>query len=215
VDAFHHYEAGVRHLRRVDPVMRRVIERIGPCKPEWVGRRDRFATLTSAILHQQLALAAAQTITRRFLALYSRDGRPAAARWPRPEELLATDARRLRSAGVSRQKIAYLRDLAARAADGRLRFARFARMPDEAVIANLTEVKGIGQWTAEMFLMVIGRPDVLAVGDLGLQHGFRQVYGLRKLPSADKMRRLAEPWRPYRTVGCWYIWAARRMRDVL
>jgi DNA-3-methyladenine glycosylase II len=212
VDAFHHYAAGVRHLRSVDPVMRRVIERIGPCKPDWVGRRDRFATLASAILHQQLAVAAAQTITRRFLALYARNGRP---RWPRPEELLASHARRLRSAGVSRQKIAYLRDLAARAADGHLRFASFARMDDEAVIARLTEVKGIGRWTAEMFLMVIGRPDVLAVDDLGLQHGFRQVYGLRKLPSAATMRRLAEPWRPHRTVGCWYLWASRRMREVV
>jgi DNA-3-methyladenine glycosylase II len=173
--------------------------------------RHQFGVLVTAILHQQLAYAAARTITQRFKEIYARPDRPS-GRLPRPEELLETPRRRLRAAGVSRQKLGYLFDLARNASNGKLRLGRFARMDDEAVIDNLTQVKGIGRWTAEMFLMFcLERPDVLPVDDLGLQFGVKQAYGLRELPSTSRMRAIAEPWRPYRSVGTWYMWKLRRV----
>ncbi|MCL6566826.1 MAG: DNA-3-methyladenine glycosylase 2 family protein [Acidobacteriia bacterium] len=200
--------AAVRHLKRVDPVLARVIARVGQCRLAEERERDEFSSLAEAILYQQLALKAAQTISSRFQQLYASDGR---GRLPTPMELLRTPRRQLRAAGVSRQKIGYLRDLAAKAAAGVLSLGRFSRLSDEEVIANVTQVKGIGRWTAEMFLIFcLGRRDVLPVDDLGLQHGFRLAYGLRRLPSAAWMIRTAEPWRPYRTIGTWYLWALRR-----
>lgn len=198
-------KAALRHLKRADPVMRRIIERVGPYRLE--RQPNHFGALVESILYQQLALAAAATIARRFRRLYSKRGR-----LPRPEELRRTPARRLRAAGLSRQKIGYLRDLARKAANGRLRFGRLGRMSDDEVIAHLVQVKGIGRWTAEMFLMFsLGRPDVLPVDDLGLRYAFQQAYKLRALPSPAKMQRMAEPWRPYRSVATWYLWKFRRL----
>ena len=196
----------VRHLKRADPVLARAIEAVGPFRLKL--DRNRFATLCESILHQQLALKAARTIAARFRQLYG-DGR---GRFPTPAELLRTPPRRLRAAGLSRQKIGYLKDLARKGSDGTLPFDRLARMSDEEVIAALTKVKGIGRWTAEMFLIFsLGRPDVWAVDDLGLQLGVKQLYRLRKHPSAEKMLALGKPWRPYRTVASWYLWQARRL----
>ncbi len=195
----------VRHLKQADPVMGRAIEQVGPFR--LVRIPNRFAALMRAILHQQLALKAAQSITRRFRQLYG----PGEGRFPTPEELLRTPRRRLRSAGVSPQKMRYLKDLAARASDGALPLNRVGRLPDEEVIETLTEVKGIGRWTAEMFLIFsLGRPDVWAVDDLGLQLAAKDLYRLRRHPSEAKMRALAEPWRPWRTVASWYLWQWRR-----
>jgi DNA-3-methyladenine glycosylase II len=208
--------AAVRHLKRADPVLRRLIERLGPCELEGERERRQFGALVDAILYQQLAYRAAQTIARRFRELFGNPNGTGQGRLPRPEELLRVPARRLRAAGVSRQKIGYLRDLAAKAASGELRLGRFARLSDEEVIANVTAVKGVGRWTAEMFLIFsLGRPDVLPVDDLGVQYGFKDAYGLRRLPSEAWMRRTAEAWRPYRTVGTWYLWKLRRekLRD--
>lgn len=203
--------AAVRHLQRADPVLARVIARVGPCRLAAERERDEFGALADAILYQQLALKAAQTIAARFRQLYATDGH---GRLPSPAELLRTPRRKLRGAGLSRQKIGYLRDLAEKAATGKLLLGRFARLSDEEVIANVTQVKGIGRWTAEMFLIFcLGRRDVLPVDDLGLQYGFKLAYGLRRLPSATWMTRTAEPWRPYRTVGTWYLWALRRTED--
>jgi DNA-3-methyladenine glycosylase II len=203
--------AAVRHLKHADPVLARVIARVGPCRLAAERERDEFGALADAILYQQLALKAAQTIAARFRQIYATDGR---GRLPRPEELLRTPRRKLRAAGLSRQKIGYLRDLAEKTAAGKLLLGRFARMSDEEVIANVTQVKGIGRWTAEMFLIFcLGRRDVLPVDDLGLQYGFQLAYGLRRLPSADWMTRTAEPWCPYRTIGTWYLWALRRTKD--
>ncbi len=199
-------QAAIRHLKRADPVLGRAIEEIGPYRQEQV--RNRFGALAVAILHQQLATKAAQTITQRFCHLYGRDGR---GRLPAPEELLATSASKLRAAGLSRQKIRYLKDLSRRVANGTVPLARLGRMGDEEVIAALVQVKGIGRWTAEMFLIFsLGRPDVWAVDDLGLQLAVKQLYGLRAHPSAGKMKRIAEPWRPYRSVASWYLWQSRR-----
>lgn len=193
----------VRHLKRVDPVMRGLIERVGPCRLQ--RSRDRFGMLAKSILHQQLAIAAARTITERFCSIYG-DGR-----FPTPEELLKTRLPRLRAAGVSPQKQGYLKDLARKAADGALKLRSLGRMGDEAVIETLIQVKGIGRWTAEMFLLFsLGRTDVWAVGDLGLQIAVKNAYGLRKNPSPQKMNKIAEPWRPYRSVASWYLWQSRR-----
>jgi len=195
----------VAHLKQADPVMRRLIEEIGPYRQERV--RNRFGALVVSILHQQLALKAAQTITLRFLQLYG-NGR---GRMPTPAELLATPPRKLRRAGLSRQKIRYLKHLSRKVHGGTVPLSRLARLSDEEVIEVLTEVKGIGCWTAEMFLLFsLGRPDVWAVDDLGLQLAVKQNYRLRKHPSAEKMRRLAQLWRPYRSVASWYLWQSRR-----
>ncbi len=195
----------IRHLKQADPVLRRVIDEVGPYRQPRV--RNRFGALVLSILHQQLAIKAAQTITQRFLRLYG-DGR---GRMPTPSELSATPARKLRAAGLSRQKIRYLKDLARKTASGAVPLERLARLRDEEVIETLTQVKGIGRWTAEMFLIFsLGRPDVWAVDDLGLQLAVKQLYGLRKHPSAEKMQRIAEPWRPYRSVASWYLWQSRR-----
>ena len=197
--------AAVRHLKQADPVMGDAIEQVGPFR--LVRIPNRFGALVRAILHQQLALKAAQSITRRFCQLYG----PGAGRIPAPEELLRTPRRRLRSAGVSPQKMRYLRDLAKKASDGALPLNGLGRLGDEGVIGALTQVKGIGRWTAEMFLIFsLGRPDVWAVDDLGLQLAAKNLYRLRRHPSEEKMRALAEPWRPYRTVASWYLWQWRR-----
>jgi DNA-3-methyladenine glycosylase II len=198
-------KAALRHLKRADPVLRRIIERVGPYRLE--REPNQFGALVESILYQQLALAAAAAIARRFRRLYGKRGR-----LPRPEELRRTPARRLRAAGLSRQKIGYLRDLAGKASNGTLRLGRFGRVSDDEVIAQLIQVKGIGRWTAEMFLLFsLGRRDVLPVDDLGLRYAMKQAYRLRNLPSPARMQELAEAWRPYRSVATWYLWKFRRL----
>ena len=200
----------IRHLQRADPVLRRIIERVGPCR--FARERNQFGSLVEAIIYQQLALKVAETISRRFQQIYATPSGQGGGRLPRPSELLQTPRRKLRAAGLSRQKISYLRDLAHKAADGKLKLGKFGRMSDEEVIENVTQVKGIGPWTAEMFLIFsLGRPDVLPVDDLGLRYAIKQAYGLRGLPSPAKMQKLAERWRPYRTVATWYLWKSRRV----
>lgn len=204
--------AAVRHLRDADPVLRRLIERLGPCELRLERETNQFGALVDAIIYQQLAYRAAQTIANRFRMLYASPNGAGRGRLPRPEELQRTSARKLRAAGLSRQKIGYMRDLARKAAGGRLKLGHFGRLTDDAVIENLIQVKGVGRWTAEMFLIFsLGRPDVLPLDDLGLQYGFKDAYGLRALPSEKWMRRTAEPWRPYRTVATWYLWKLRRV----
>ena len=196
----------VAHIKRADPVLGRAIAAVGPFRLKRA--RNHFATLSESIVHQQLALKAAKTIAARCRQLYG-DGR---GRFPTPAELLRTPPRRLRAAGLSRQKIRYLKDLARQCASGKLRLERLARMGDEEIIVALTQVKGIGRWTAEMFLIFsLGRPDVWAMDDLGLQLAVKKLYRLRKHPSPEKMRALGEAWRPYRTVASWYLWQARRL----
>jgi DNA-3-methyladenine glycosylase II len=192
--------AAVRHLKRVDPTMRRLIERVGPCRLALRVEGHDFDHLARAIVYQQLAGKAAAAIHARLLGLYG--DRP-----PTPAELLATRAPRLRRAGLSRQKLTYLKDLARHVQSGALPAGGFADLADEAIIEALTEVKGIGVWTAQMFLMFrLGRPDVLPVLDFGIRNAIRLAYGLRKMPKAAQLERIAAPWRPYRTVACWYLW---------
>ena len=192
----------LRHLRRTDPVLGKLIAQIGQCGYQLRTDGAHFDHLVRAIVYQQLAGKAAATIYGRVQALYG--GRP-----PTPAELAATSAARLRRAGLSRQKLGYLKDLARLVARGRLALEALDSLPDEAVIEALTAVRGVGVWTAQMFLMFrLGRLDVLPVLDLGIQKGMRQAYKLRRLPNPKQMERIAASWRPYRSVACWYLWRA-------
>lgn len=190
--------AAERHLSRRDPVLRRVIREHGPCQ---IRRHTRyFETLVGAIISQQISTRAAETISTRFKAIY------APSRFPTAEQVLATEEILLRGAGLSTQKLAYLRDLAARTADGSLPLRKIARLSDEEVIADLTAVKGIGVWTAHMFMIFsLGRLDILPLGDLGVRRSIERAYGVAD-PAA--MEQLAEErgWRPYRSVAAWYLW---------
>jgi 3-methyladenine DNA glycosylase/8-oxoguanine DNA glycosylase len=207
------HRAAVRHLKRADPVMRRIIERVGPCLLHERVHSNRLRALVTAIIAQQISWHAARTVEARFCAIYGCDSTDRHSKFPAPSEILATPVRRLRSAGLSRQKVRYIRDIAARASNGDLPLARLGRMNDDAIMERLTAVKGIGRWTAEIFMMFsMGRPDVLPVDDLGIQHAIRVAYGLRKLPSEKKMVALAEPWKPYRSVASWYLWRSRRLQ---
>ncbi len=192
----------IRHLKRTDPILGKLITQVGPCGYQLRSDGAHFDHLMRAIVYQQLSGKAAATIHARVQALYG-------GRAPTPAELAGTPAARLRRAGLSRQKLGYLKDLARRAATGRLPLDTLDALPDEAAIAALTAVRGVGVWTAQMFLMFrLGRLDVLPVLDLGIQKGMRQTYRLRKLPKPAHMERLAAGWRPYRSVACWYLWRA-------
>jgi 3-methyladenine DNA glycosylase/8-oxoguanine DNA glycosylase len=187
-------------VRLDDAALRRarLMAEVGPLpiRPQRGG--SAFAYLTRAILAQQISVAAARSIANRIKARFG---------WPlRPEHVTGAGDAELRALGLSRQKAAYLRDLAAHTRDG-LPLDRLSRLPDERVIEALTVVKGIGRWTAEMYLMFrLGRPDVLPVDDLGIRTAMRRVNRMRGMPKKDRMCRIAEPWRPYRTVACLYLW---------
>ncbi|HYN64181.1 MAG TPA: DNA-3-methyladenine glycosylase [Candidatus Limnocylindrales bacterium] len=195
------YPKARRILARRDPILRDLMRRHGPCGLADSQHADPFQALVHAIISQQLSTKAAATIAGRVDALL--DGVPIPAR------VAAVSDAQLRSAGLSGQKVSYLRDLCARIGDGSLPLDALDRMPDEEVIAALTRVKGIGRWTAEMFLMFrLHRPDVLPVGDLGIVKAVQRAYRLRAVPSPTRLLRLGESWRPYRSVACWYLWAS-------
>jgi DNA-3-methyladenine glycosylase II len=190
----------VTHLKRADPVLARVIATVGPCRFTARAEGTHFDAVARAIVYQQLSGKASGTIHGRFLGLYG-------GRTPHPAELLATSDETLRSVGLSRQKIGYLRDLAGRVSAGEVPIDALHELPDDAVIDALTRVKGVGRWTAQMFLIFrLGRPDVLPDLDLGIQKGIQLVYGLRKLPSSKRVLEIGRPWAPYRTVASWYLW---------
>jgi 3-methyladenine DNA glycosylase/8-oxoguanine DNA glycosylase len=189
----------VRHLRRADPVLARVISEVGPCRLRADRRGGAFAALVEAILYQQITGRAAETILGRLRAAVGRAH-------PRPQDVAALSDAQLRAVGLSRQKVSYLRDLAAQARNG-LPLGRLGRLGDEQVVAALTGVKGIGRWTAEMFLMFrLGRLDVLPVDDYGIRKAMQRLGRKRELPGPEWMRERARPWRPYRSVACWYLW---------
>jgi len=192
------------HLRAGDPVLSALIDEIGPLGDARAGRPDRddhYGALVRAITGQQLSVLAARAIYGRLTARFQ--GRP-----PTPQEILADDPEELRAAaGLSRAKVGFLRSLAEHVLSGELELARLDELPDDEVIAELVAVKGLGTWTAHMFLMFqLERPDVLAVGDLGIRRAIERAYGLAGLPDAAEIEALAEPWRPYRTLACRYLW---------
>ena len=192
------------HLVAVDPVMRLLIEEIGPFVLEPKVRRSPFESLARAIAYQQLHDKAAESILKRFIALFP--GR----RFPGPEDLLAMKESSIRNAGFSRPKIMALRDLALKTLDGTVPTNRtMKKLADEAIIDRLVDVRGIGRWTVEMLLIFqLGRPDVLPVDDFGLRNGFRIVYQKATMPMPKQLLQYGERWRPFRTAAAWYLWRA-------
>jgi DNA-3-methyladenine glycosylase II len=187
----------INHLKKSDPVLCAIIERVGPYRIEY-GPAE-FHSLAEAIVYQQLNGKAAVTIFKRFAALA---GEPLT-----PEGILKLTDEQLRSVGLSKQKSAYLKDLAAKAAAGVVDFSKLDAMADDEVIQHLTQVKGIGVWTAHMFLIFsLRRPDVLPTGDYGVQAAMKKHYRKRKMPKPKDMEKIARAWAPYRSVACWYLW---------
>lgn len=187
----------INHLKKSDPVLAAIIERVGPCRMEF--GPPEFHSLAEAIVYQQLNGKAAVTIFKRFAALA---GDPVT-----PEGILKLTDAQLRGVGLSKQKSSYLKDMAARAARGELDFTRLPEMTDDEVIKHLTQVKGVGVWTAHMFLMfTLKRSNVLPTGDYGIQVAMKKHYKKRKMPKPEVMARIAKSWEPYRSVACWYLW---------
>ena len=185
------------HLKQCDPVLRAIIERVGPCSMEF--GVPEFCSLAEAIVYQQLNGRAAVTIFKRFAALA---GDPLT-----PEGVLKLSDDQLRSVGLSKQKSAYLKDLATKTAAGLLDFSRLHELTDDEVIQHLTQVKGVGVWTAHMFLIFsLRRPNVLPTGDYGVQVAIKKHYRKRKLPQPKDMEKIAKAWAPYRSIACWYMW---------
>ena len=196
---------GMQHLVGADPVIGAIVEAHGRLDRE-EGRRgrpaDAYGALLRSIVGQQLSTKAARTIYTRLTGLYG-------DRTPTPAELIDTDPERLRAVGLSRAKAAYLRSLAEHVVAGELELDRLAELPDEEVSAQLTAVKGLGQWTADMFLIFhLGRPDVLPVGDLGIRRAVQLAYELAALPAPSELVTIAEPWRPHRSLASLYLWSS-------
>lgn len=215
-------EAAVRHLKGADPVLGALIESVGGFGLQVAGG-DAFTALARAIVFQQLSGSAAGTIYGRLAALLDGDLPPGArrtdpewkppARFGPPVALLALPDEAMRGAGVSRQKIAALRSLAEHFESGELGDEPFGTLEDEAVIERLTRVRGVGRWTAEMFLMFhLGRPDVLPVNDVGINRAIQRQYGLEAPPKPADVQRVGAPWRPWATVACWYLWRSEDVR---
>lgn len=200
------HRKAVAHLKQADPVLRKVIEQVGPCRLRPLTDGSHIEFIARAIIYQQLSTKAAATIHGRVQSLC---GGAVSA-----DALQTLSDEALRGAGLSRQKLGYLRDLAARAAGGTLDTVHFPSMPDEEITRQLVQVKGVGVWTAQMFLMFrLGRPDVLPVLDLGIRKGVQRAYRLRKLPDAKRVEKIAAPWTPYRTVGSWYMWRVLELQS--
>ena len=196
-------ERARRALRRGDPVLGAVIRRVGAC--ELKRRGDPYRYLVRSVLYQQITGAAGRAIEKRLHAAFG-------GRVPIPAQLRLAATETLRSAGLSRQKIDSIRAIATafdeRTLDGR----RLARLPDEAVVDAVTQVRGVGEWTAHMLLMFsLGRPDVLPVGDYGVRKAARDLYGLAELPTRKELEALGEAWRPYRSVATWYLWRSTEL----
>ena len=201
------FRAAVRHLRRVDPVLARVIEIVGPCRLESRREGTHFQALVRSIVFQQLSGKAASTILSRFNALYPDNT-------PTPDAVLATSDAELRAVGLSRQKIAYMRDLSSKVMSGALPLDAVESMDDDDLIAHLVQVKGIGRWTAQMFLMFrLDRRDVLPELDLGIQNAIRRAYRKRKRPTPKDVRKIGAKWSPHCSVASWYLWRALENGD--
>jgi DNA-3-methyladenine glycosylase II len=186
----------IRFLKK-DPKLAKIIKQVGSYDINLT--KNSYKSLVEAIITQQLSGKAAESISNKFKKLFGK--------FPTPAEVLEMSDARLRSTGLSRMKIEYIKDLSKRIESAELKMTLLKKMPDDEVVLHLTQVKGIGRWTAEMFLIFsLGRPDVLPVGDLGLKKGIQRLYSMPDLPEEEEIEKLAEKWRPYRTVATWYIW---------
>ena len=193
----------IAHLRR-DPALRKIITALPVIDHTWGGKRsNHFRSLVVAIVNQQLSGKAAATILKRFTALF------AGKKFPKPEVVLAMPPAKMRKAGLSKMKVSFLKDLARNVLSGGVNFKKMPHMSDEEVIEHLTNVKGIGRWTAEMFLMFsLGRDDVFSYGDLGLRNAMQRIYGLKKHPTPKQAEKISAAWSPYRTLASRYLWAS-------
>lgn len=195
----------ILHLRSCDPILCGIIEKVGPFRMEF--SPPEFHSLAEAIAYQQLNGKAAETIFRRFTALA---GDPLTA-----QGILKLTDEQMRAVGLSKQKSSYLRDMAQRAASGQLDFSRLPDLSDDAVIEHLTQVKGVGIWTAQMFLMfTLKRQNVLPTGDFGVRMAIKKYYRKRKLPNPAIMEKIAKPWEPYRSIACWYLWRSLDLKTM-
>ena len=205
----------LRHLQQADPVMASIIERIGPFKMRY--REPSFDAMARSIVFQQLHGKAAATIFERLRTaclcgdgaspLHNQDGLT-------PASLLALSEERLRACGLSRQKLSYLRDLAQRTAAGEVEFARLPQMSDEDVIEHLTRVKGIGVWSAQMFLIfALRRQNVMPTADYGINAAIRKAYRKRQMPKPKQVLKISRPWHPYCSIACWYLWRYVELKD--
>jgi DNA-3-methyladenine glycosylase II len=195
----------INQLKKSDPILRAIIERVGPCRMEF--GEPVFHSLAETIVYQQLNGKAAVTIFKRFAALA---GEPLTA-----EGIAKLTAEQMRSVGLSKQKSSYLRDMAERAIRGELSFTRLPKMTDEEVIKHLTQVKGVGVWTAHMFLIfTLKRQNILPTGDFGIRMAIRKHYHKRKLPNPVQMEKIARPWEPHRSIACWYLWRSLDIKTV-
>lgn len=194
------HRRSVNHLKRVDPKLARIIDAVGACRLQLRTEGSHFQALARAIVFQQLSGKAAGTIFGRFNALYPEQGLMPAA-------VLATNDEQLRSVGLSRQKIAYLKDLSSKVVSDELPLDTVESMADDDLIGHLVQVKGIGRWTAQMFLMFrLGRPDVLPELDLGIQNAIMRAYRMRKRPTPKQVMKIGAKWSPHSSVACWYLW---------
>ena len=201
------HRTALSYLRRVDPVLARIIRQVGAPPPPPRRAGTHYDALVRSIIYQQLSGKAAGTIHRRFRELYPK-------KQPKAHLVLATSDEALRGAGLSRQKIGYLRDLSARVVDGSLPLAHLGRLSDDEIIEHLVQVKGIGRWTVHMFLMFrLGRPDVLPELDLGIQNAMQRAYGLKARPRPKDVLRLGERWRPHASTASWYLWRSLENGD--
>jgi len=199
-------ERAMAHLR-TDPVMAAVIAEVGPFRG-WAESTNPYRALSRSIIYQQLSGAAAGTIFGRVIGLWGLEGEA----FPEPGQVLEATDEELRGAGLSRQKVAALCSLSEHFANGELSHEQFHAWDDEEIIAQLTKVHGIGRWSAEMFLMFhLGRPDVLPVNDVGINRAMMKRYGLETMPKPAEVMQIGAAWRPWATVGCWYMW---RSEDV-
>ena len=196
--------AAHKHLSKRDPVLRRLIREHGKCDLTPEKRRSPFQSLVQAVAHQQLNGSAANTILSRFKNLFP--GR----KFPRPEDLAAVTDQQIRACGFSFAKIKSIRDITAKALDGTIPSSRqIVKLPDDEIIARLTEVLSVGRWTVEMLLIFqLGRPDVLPVGDFGVRTGFRVAYKKREMPEPKELLAFGEKWKPHRTTAAWFLWCA-------
>lgn len=193
------YRKARAHLKKQDPILAEVIKKAPPFAPRNFGG-NYFLDLVESIISQQLSIKAADTIWGRFQALFPRGDIT-------PEAVMQMDIEKIRGSGISYQKISYIKDLAKKTAESGIVFEQFEIMTDEEIITELVKVKGIGQWTAEMFLMFnMGRPDVFSYGDLGIRKAMQRLYGFKKEPTLKQAEKIAEKWRPYRTIACHYLW---------
>lgn len=193
----------IKHLKK-DPKLAKLIDKVGQYKIKLI--KNKYEALVESIITQQLSSRAAQSISKKFRQIYGR--------FPEPDEVLRTHNTKLRAAGISKMKVSYIKGLSKKIHQGILDLDALEQMTDEQIISELTKVRGIGRWTAEMFLIFcLGRQDVFAVDDLGLRKGIQKMYSLQSMPQKDEIHRLTQRWSPFRTVASWYIWKATASFD--